>query len=97
MFDTKYMKKQPKKIKKFKKGGIVPRVGGKASDNYFDPREDEHRLQDVDVTMYQKAGERDRSSDEKRFYDDGTRIPGWQGGKNDAWREKMGFKRLKDE
>jgi hypothetical protein len=79
-------------VAKFARGGIVP----SSRDVDWTRRDAEDSEQDVENSMRIEA---DRPStyakrDEKKFFDDGTRIPGWGAGKNDEYREKMKFKRL---
>jgi len=85
VFTTKYSKNKPAKapkVMKFNKGGRVP-------------SDEDIRASRIDVEneMYHRSIENDKRTKNK-FEDDGTRIPGWQAGRNDAFRERMGYQRL---
>jgi hypothetical protein len=87
MFTTKYTKASGKKAPttfKFAEGGRVP-----------SKHDVDEAGRAVDERMYQASRENDDKSN--RFFDSGLRIPGWQAGRNDLWRERNNYKRLKDE
>jgi hypothetical protein len=95
VFTTKYMKTQPAKapkIRKFEKGGRVP------SSRDVDPTRRDAEDSEQDVENYMRVEANNQSNyakrGEKKFYDGGTEIPGWNAGENDKYRERRGYKRL---
>ena len=97
MFTTKFTKKSIKGRKppsgfRFAEGGRVPSIRD------VDPTRRDAEDSAMDVENYTRVAANEGSNyakrGEKKFYDDGTRIPGWNAGRNDEYRQRMGYKRL---